>query len=266
MLKRLKKATTQWRGSRLRAKPDQSLRRRQKEAGLAAYPRKYYDDEEAARQALAVVDAYTMTSYERLVTLWQQVRYLDRAGIPGCLVECGTWQGGASGMMALAHLAAGQPTRALHLFDSFMGLPEPDHQKDGTAAIDYAAGKASGNLESIGRCVGPLEVNQQLIGRIIKYPPDLTHYHVGWFQDTVPPAAAVIGPIALLRLDGDWYESTKICLERLYPAVSSGGLVVIDDYGKWSGCRQAVDEFMAGLARPLLLNYVDPAGRYFIVP
>jgi hypothetical protein len=244
----------------------QTLKERLVVTGDGDYPRRYYDDEDVARQALKVVDEYTMTSYERMITLWQQVRYLDFAQIAGCMVECGAWQGGASGMMALAHLADGIPFRPLHLFDSFTGLPEPDARQDGGIAVEYADGKAFGNLVSIGQCVGSLEINQYLINQVIKYPQELTHYHVGWFQDTVSSVAEKIGPIALLRLDGDWYESTKICLEAFYPQMSSGGIVVIDDYGKWPGCRKAVDEFMSSLGRPLFLNHIDAAGRYFIVP
>ncbi len=243
----------------------QSLRRRLVEKGLADYPRVHYDDEEAAREAVRVVDDYTMTSYERLVTLWQQVRYLDRARIPGALVECGTWRGGACGMMALAHLAGGTPTRPIHLFDSFQGLPEPDGERDGVMAVEYASGRASGALRGIGRCVGTLEDNQRLLGDIIRYPKELTDYHVGWFQETLPTASARIGPIALLRLDGDWYESTRICLEYLCPQMSSG-VVVVDDYGKWAGCRRAVDEYLNRCSRVLLLNHIDAAGRYWIVP
>ena len=244
----------------------QSLKERTAQAGKSHYPRLHYDEEDQAREALEIVADYTLTSYERLVTLWRQVRYLDRARILGCLVECGTWRGGSVGMMALAHLAGGRPLRDLHLFDSFEGLPEPDQEKDGDAAIDYAAGRASGKLASIGQCVAPLEDNRRLLGEIIGYPVSLTHYHVGWFQDTVPRDAPEIGPIALLRLDGDWYESTKICLEELALKVSSGGMVVIDDYGKWPGCRQAVDEYLSKLNRPLFLNHIDPPGRYYIVP
>jgi hypothetical protein len=236
------------------------------EKGIADYPRLHYDDEEAARQAVRVVDEYTMLSYERLVTLYQQVRYIDRARIPGCLVECGTWRGGAVGMMALAHMSVGRPFRHLFLFDSFEGLPEPDREKDGKDAVHYARGKASGALLSIDQCVGSLEINKHLLNEIIGYPQELTHYYVGWFQETVPRAAQEIEPISLLRLDGDWYESTKICLEAFFPKMSSGAIVIIDDYGKWSGCRRAVDEFMGTLDRPLLLNHIDAAGRYFIVP
>lgn len=244
----------------------ESLRQRMALSGISEYPRRHYDEEDLARAALRIVDDYTMTSYERIVTLWQQVRYLDRAGIAGSLVECGTWRGGAMGMMALAHMASGPPTRMLHLFDSFEGLPEPDGAKDSEMAVDYAKGHASGALKTIGRCVGPLEDNQRLLGEIIGYPQALTHYHVGWFQDTVPPAAREVGRIALLRLDGDWYESTRICLKALSPKVSSGGIVVIDDYGKWPGCRQAADEFVARMSRPVFLSHIDAAGRYYIVP
>ncbi len=230
------------------------------------HPGLQYDDEESAREAIRIVEPFTMLSFQRLVTLWQQVRYLDKADIPGCLVECGTWKGGASGMMALAHRQSGPPHRALHLFDSFQGLPEPDKQHDGEMAIRYASERASGALASIGKCVGPLEDNKRLLAEIIQYPSALTHYHVGWFQGTLHEAATSLGAIALLRIDGDWYESTKICLERLCPRVSPGGIVVIDDYGKWPGCRKAVDEFMNTLTRPVFLNHIDSAGRYFIVP
>lgn len=243
-----------------------SLRQRMAAAGVTEYPRRHYDDEEAARRAVRVVDDHTMTSYERLVTLWQQVRYLDQVGIPGCLVECGTWKGGACGMMALAHLAGDAAARSIHLFDSFQGLPEPDGERDGGAAVAYAAGRASGDLAGIGRCVATLEETQRLLREAIGYPENLTHYHVGWFQQTVPAVASEVGPIALLRLDGDWYESTKICLDWLVPRVSPGGIVIVDDYGKWAGCRRAVDEFFVRRGRPLLLHHIDAAGRYWIAP
>jgi hypothetical protein len=230
------------------------------------HPPLNYDEEAPARQAIALVERHTMLSYQRLVTLWQQVRYLDRAGLQGSLVECGTWKGGAAALMALAHRRSGAPSRELHLFDSFEGLPEPNRIHDGDIAANYAGARASGMLRSIGKCVGALEDNRHAVGVIAGYPSALTHFHAGWFQETLKALPAGFGAIALLRIDGDWYESTKICLEVLFPKVVSGGIVVIDDYGKWSGCREAVDEFLAGLQRPLLLNHIDAAGRYLIVP
>lgn len=230
------------------------------------HPLANYDDEEAAREALNIIRPYTMLSYERLITLWQQIRYLDKASVPGALVECGTWKGGACGMMVLAHRRSGPPSRPLHLFDSFQGLPEPKKEEDGDMAVRYAADKASGSLSSIGKCVGLLAENQKLLEHVVAYPSVLTHYHVGWFQDTLRTVPETVGAIALLRIDGDWYESTRICLEALYAKVSSGGIVVIDDYGKWPGCRKATDEFLAALHRPVFLNHIDAAGRYVIVP
>jgi O-methyltransferase len=224
-----------------------------------------YDDEEAIKDAVRQVRGHTMCSLERLATLWQQVRYLDRAGLEGALVECGTWRGGSVGMMALAHQAGSQPTRAIHLFDSFEGLPEPT-AADGNKAIDYSSGRTSGSLQSIGRCEGPLEDNKDLLERRIGYPSDLLRYHVGWFQDTVAKAAPSIGPIAMLRLDGDWYESTKVCLDALEPLVVPGGVIVIDDYGHWEGCRRAVDEYLEAHPPPVLLHHVDYTGRYWLKP
>ena len=92
------------------------------------------------------------------------------------------------------------------------------------------------------------------------------HTHQGWFQDTVPRDAAAVGPIALLRLDGDWYDSTKVCLEGLYPSVVKYGSIVVDDYGHFEGCRKAVDEFVADLGYPVMLHHVDYSGRYWIKP
>jgi hypothetical protein len=242
-----------------RAGPSAMLKR-------SEHPPQNYDDEPAAREAITLVEDHTMLSYQRLVTLWQQVRYLDRTGIDGALVECGTWKGGAAALMGLAHRRWGEASRDLHLFDSFQGLPEPDRAHDGEMAVRYAGERAAGRLQSIGKCVGTLEDNKPVLTTIAQYPRSLTHYHVGWFQDTLPLACSSLKTIALLRIDGDWYESTKICLETLFPLVSSGGIVVIDDYGKWAGCRKAVDEFMETLPRRLLINHIDAAGRYIIVP
>lgn len=97
-----------------------------------------YDDEKPAREAIQIVENYTMISVQRLITLWQQVKHVDRHQIPGCFVECGTWRGGACGMMALAHLKfTPHPNRHLHLFDSFEGLPEPSQEKDGEEAAQF---------------------------------------------------------------------------------------------------------------------------------
>lgn len=223
-----------------------------------------YDEETVIKDAVRIVRGHSMCSFERLATLWQQVRYLDRCRVEGSLVECGTWRGGAVGMMALAHMRSGSvPSRPLHLFDSFEGLPEPT-TADGTKAVAYSKGRSSGVLDSIGACEAPLEDNRELLETVIGYPAELTVYHVGWFQESVPRDAPDLGSIALLRLDGDWYESTAVCLEHLYPLVVTGGVVVVDDYGHWEGCKRAVDEFMSGRDEPILLNHLDYTGRSWV--
>lgn len=223
-----------------------------------------YDDEAAIKRAAGLVRDNTMTSFERLASLWEQVRYLDQRGIEGSLVECGVWRGGSMGMMALAHLnAAKRAGRRLHFFDSFEGLPMPS-KADGQDARAYAGGD-SGALLATGQCAAPLDDSKALMARL-GYPEELCSYHVGWFEETVPRAAPSIGPIALLRLDGDWYESTRVCLSHLYANVAPWGVIVIDDYGHWEGCRRAIDEFLATQSAPILLHRIDYTGRYFVKP
>jgi len=171
--------------------------------------------------------------------------------VPGCFVECGVWRGGSAAVMGLALRHSGAD-RQLHLFDSFEGLPEPTEQ-DGSVAKEYSGGRASGTLTSVGRCKAGLdEVRAFLLGRL-GLDESKVHFHVGWFQNTLPAASPTLGPIALLRLDGDWYESTRLCLENLYPHLSSRGMIIMDDYFAWAGCKQATDQYRAqhGIGAPL---------------
>lgn len=216
----------------------------------------------ARAAALFRVKRYTMTQPRRCKLLWNQCMDVFRRGVPGSLVECGVWRGGSSGVMALAARHAGE-TRELHLFDSFEGLPEPQ-EVDEQAAADYSSGRASGKLSSIGRCKAELdEVEGFLFGQL-QLDRKQVHFHVGWFQNTVPIDAATLGPIALLRLDGDWYESTKVCLEHLYPRLTPGGVLVLDDYFAWAGCRKATDEYRAqhGITEPIIA--IDQDAAYWV--
>ncbi len=224
-----------------------------------------YDEEPEIKVAALKVRKNTMTSFERLATLWQQVRYLDRYNIEGSLIECGVWKGGSIGMMAQAHLHShAKPLREIHLFDSFEGVPEPIAEKDGEQTVEWAGGRDQGALKSIGVCVGTREECRALVEEQLGYPSRLTHYHEGWFQNTLPIEASKLGPIALLRLDGDLYESTAVCLKHLYSKVVKGGVVVIDDYGHFEGCRKAVNEHIASLSERILLCHIDYSGRYWV--
>jgi O-methyltransferase len=184
-----------------------------------------------------------MTTAVRCRRLWDSCKQVLDQNVPGCFVECGVWKGGSSAMIALAILDAKQQ-RPLHLFDSFEGLPEPT-EKDGELAPNYSGGRIDGKLSPINQCRSELQEVRKLILDKINMPEKIAHFHVGWFQDTVPLAARNLGPIALLRLDGDWYDSTKICLEHLYPLLSPGGVIILDDYFAWEGCRKATDEYRA---------------------
>jgi hypothetical protein len=143
-----------------------------------------YEDERAIKQAMMLIWDHTMVSYDRLATLWLQVHYLDRHDIPGDFVECGTWKGGAVGMMALAHRASRpQPVRRLHLFDSFEGLPEPRADLDGDFAVKYMGGRASGSLVGTKFFACSVEVPEKLIEQRLHYPKTLVQYHIGSRRD-----------------------------------------------------------------------------------
>lgn len=157
--------------------------------------------------------------------------------IPGCMVECGVAAGGNPAIMAYACDYTGKH-REVHMFDSFCGIPigGPRDHSDITDAV----GIGDGSLISSGESSYSLEGVKERV-RKWGFSPDRFIYHVGWFQHTLPESN--VGPIALLRLDGDLYESTKVCLEHLYPLLSKGGYIIIDDWNL-AGCREAVYEYL----------------------
>jgi O-methyltransferase len=214
--------------------------------------------------ALFQVRNNTMTSFERCRNLWGLSRMLVRQKVPGAFVECGVWLGGSTGVMGLA-LKSMQDNRQLHLFDSFEGLPEPG-PNDGERAKDYSGGRAEGRLSTISRCEATLEQVRKFLFDRLRLDSGDVQFHVGWFQQTVPAMATQLGQLAMLRLDGDWYESTRICLEYLYPKLSRGGVLILDDYYCWEGCRKATDEYRQanGIVAPLVR--VDKECCYWIKP
>jgi hypothetical protein len=147
-------------------------------------------------------------------------------GVPGDLVECGVWAGSNAAAMARGIQFMPSFPRRVHLFDSFEGIPEAGPQDDGWT---HDAGTSACSIET---------TKQQMTAWGI--PPDLLVYHPGWFKDTIPNCG--IKQISLLRLDGDLYESSKVCLEHLYPLVSPGGIVIIDDW-ILPGVQQALREY-----------------------
>lgn len=202
----------------------------------------------------------TMTSPERIAALVNAVRYVDRHKIAGAIVECGVWRGGSSMAAALAHPGR---TRDLYLYDTFEGMSVPtEHDADlsGRSAADRLAAepRTSGTWAVAG--VDVVRRNMASTG----YPADRVHYVQGKVEDTIPEEMP--GQIAILRLDTDWYESTRHELEHLVPLVAPGGVLIIDDYGHWIGARKAVDEWLDTERRPVLLNRVDYTGRIAVLP
>jgi O-methyltransferase len=212
--------------------------------------------------ALFSIRKHTMTSAIRSKVLWNLCRYVFESGIPGDFVECGVWRGGSAGLMGLA-LKHFSQKRDLHLFDSFEGLPEPS-LNDGPVAFGYSGGVCSGNLVSVNKCAAELNDVKHFLFREMKIPEKSVFFYKGWFQDTIPNLGKEPRDIAILRLDGDWYESTKICLESLFNRVVKGGVILIDDYFCWEGCRKATDEFLSthGIAESLI--QIDKDSAYFI--
>jgi len=235
-----------------------------------------YELEKEAEESIGLIKNNTMLSKRRLVTLYQQVAYCEKAKIHGSFVECGVWKGGAVGLMAAANLRLAKTRREIHLFDSFQEICEPDSAFDGKKAIEEVRtftgliGRDKGNLIPLRGIydfmggAGSLKESRDLLEDKLAYPADFINYHVGWFQDTMPKVSNQMGPIAILRLDGDWYASTKVCLEYLFDKVVKGGVVIIDDYGTYDGCRLALDEFLVNRKIYTYINSVDSDCRYLI--
>ena len=154
-------------------------------------------------------------------------------------------------------------TRDLWLYDTFEGMPEPDEndfsKRSGNAKEKFKDVKISDS--SSDWCRATLDDVQANI-KIANYPADKIHFIKGKVEDTIP--AQMPKSIALLRLDTDWYASTKHELEHLFPLLVTGGVLIIDDYGHWEGCRKAVDEYFAMQTKKPLLVRVDYTGRVAI--
>lgn len=216
------------------------------------------DFDAETRDLYRAVQKYTMTSKERVFALRHSVEYLVRCQVPGDIVECGVWKGGSMMAVALTLLALGEKRR-LHLFDTFEGMSEP------TAVDKTFRGEAAGQLmataekqtSAIWAYGGLPEVRQNVLGT--GYDADLITFVEGKVEDTLPQNAPE--QIALLRLDTDWYESTRHELLHLYPRLSVGGVLIIDDYGHWQGARKAVDEYIREKSLKVLLHRIDYTGR-----
>jgi O-methyltransferase len=205
-----------------------------------------------AKSIISKVQNYTMTSIERRFALINAVRYITSNKIAGDIVECGVWKGGS--MMAVAYtlIEVGDLNRNLYLYDTFEGMALPTEKDVSFSNID-ALSQFSQKW-----CYSPLEEVMSNIDSTA-YKPERVHFIKGRVEETIPQH--IPDKIALLRLDTDWYESTKHELEHLFPKLVSGGVIILDDYGHWRGCKQATDEYIQNNNISILLNRIDYTGR-----
>jgi hypothetical protein len=211
------------------------------------------------QQILQIVRPFTMTSPERIIALTRAVEYITEKNIEGDIVECGVWKGGS--MMAVLQTLFNQNNidKKIYLYDTFEGMSEPtnaDKSLDGRPAQMQL--DETNKLKDIIWCYSTLD---EVKGNIAKmaYPSAHIHYVKGKVEDTIPNT--IPEKIALLRLDTDWYESTKHELEHLFPRLVRGGILIIDDYGHWEGCQKAVDEYLANNNITIFLSRIDYTGR-----
>ena len=196
---------------------------------------------------------------ERLFATIMACRHVVEQNIAGDFVECGVWRGGNSIIAAdvFKNLCS---EKTVWLFDTFAGMTDPTD-----ADVNYLGESAHRKFQERGRdahngwCYSPIEEVSANFARA-----GLLHERIkfvkGDVAQTLSQSESLPEKISVLRLDTDWYESTKVELEMLYPRLSPGGILIIDDYGHWGGARKAVDEYFARTARPFL-QYVDHTAR-----
>ena len=200
---------------------------------------------------------YTMTSVERMYALYCSVNYILLNDIPGVFVECGVWRGGSAMLIAKMLVNRNRLDRKIYLYDTFDGMTEPSGNDVSINGID-----AAGMLKKIEHdkddpiwCVASLKDVQKNI-RLTNIPMENVVYIKGMIENTIP-AASPEESIALLRLDTDWYESTKHELNHFFPKLVLNAVIIIDDYGHWEGCKKAVDEYFQKHHINILLNRID---------
>jgi len=216
------------------------------------------DVTDAEWETWQLVEPYTMTSLERVLAAIRAVTHISENAIPGDIVECGVWRGGSSMAMASTLKRLRETSRRLFLFDTYEGMTPPTRDD-----VDLRGSKASNLLENsrtadwVLACASLEDVHANMT----KVGYGNVEYVKGPVEETIPERAP--DSISILRLDTDWYTSTKHELEHLYHRLSPGGILIIDDYGHWQGARKAVDEFFGGKA---FLSRIDYTGRLMVKP
>ena len=220
-------------------------------------------DQDTIDTILRVID-FTQTSPERLFTLCEAVQYIVANNISGDIVECGVWKGGSIMAIAYTLIQLSRDDRNLYLFDTFEGMTEPS-DKDISSVGEYASDLLKKSKKEDQKSIWCYSNIEEVRTSVLStgYSRDKIHFIKGKVEDTIPEQAPKM--ISLLRLDTDWYESTRHELIHLFPRIAPFGVIIIDDYGHWQGVRKAVDEYIRENNIQILLNRVDYTGRIGVV-
>lgn len=222
-----------------------------------AYPLDFSED---VIRIWETVEPFTMVSRERIESVCRAIDYIVDAAVPGDFVECGVWRGGATMAAAMRLLDRGD-VRPLWLYDTFEGMPAPEGEEVDVSGVSgkethrrhAEAGEAWFKADLADVCKNVASTG---------YPESAVNYVKGMVEETIP--GSVPEQIAVLRLDTDFFESTRHELEHLVPRIAPNGVLIIDDYGHWSGSKRAVDEYFE--FAPVLLTRIDYSARMAIIP
>jgi len=209
---------------------------------------------------------HTLTTGVQMLALIDAVRYCVARRLEGAFAECGVWRGGSVLAMILTLQELGRADRDIHLYDTFEGMTEPTEADADAAGGEHAVAiwrreRAEGR-QPWGHVFAPAVFDESSVRATLEatgYPAERLHFHRGPVERTLPAQAP--NRLALLRLDTDWYESTRHELAHLFPRLVPGGVLIVDDYGHWEGARRAVDEYFAAHHPPVLLNRIDYTAR-----
>jgi O-methyltransferase len=199
----------------------------------------------------SIVSPYSMTSKERINCLYDSLEYIRLNNIKGDIIECGVWKGGnILGIMEYFSFH-NITNKQIWMYDTFSGMTSPED-----IDVDYSDASAKNILSQV-MCVSPLnEVMSNLQNS--SYPLNKIKIIEGDICETLLNPVNVPNSISLLRLDTDWYKSTKIELEILYPKLEKNGVLIVDDYGHWRGAQQVVDEYFAH--QNIIIEKIDYTG------
>ncbi len=210
---------------------------------------------------------HSITSVPRVLAVIEAVRYCETRGIEGAFAECGVWRGGSVLAMLLTLQELGAE-RDVWLYDTFEGMTAPterDLSRFHKPALEIWREAIAQRRRPWPEFFAEEVFNEDAVRQTLAttgYPADRLHFVRGPVEQTLPKHAPE--QLALLRLDTDWYESTRHELHHLYPRLQDGGVLIVDDYGHWEGCRRAVDEYFTSEAPQVLLQRIDYTGRMAI--